>query len=390
MAGLPPRAIELLRLAHARPGLTRADAGRELGIGSGMTSTLVAQLKDDALLAEAPVDQTGVRGRPTMALVPHPDGPLVGVAIVSHRGWCVQAVELGGRVVAQTVGGVLSAPDGAAVVRQVRQAIKELDEQMPGRMRAAGVAVPGPVRDNRWVKATLLDWGDQDVQSLWEADDTDDEKVVPLLVVGNDATLAAVGEARRGSARGARTHLHLFLDIGMGGGVTHQGVAVEGAQGAAGEFGHLPFGDPAQECPCGAYGCWGKTLDGDDLARRLGDPLPDDPVAYSAMVLDRADAGNLEALAAVRAQATSLGRGAAGLVNALDPALVTLSGLAARLLVVEPGAVHEAYRRGLMSFRRVSPPPLVVGPLGDDAPLVGASEEVWGRLWSRIRENPRG
>lgn len=387
MTGLPPRAIELMRLVHDRPGLTRTDAARALGIGSGMMTTLVGRLKSDALLSEAPVDQTGVRGRPTTALVPHPHGPLVAVALVSHRGWRVQLVELGGHVVAQTSGGALGAPDGAEVLSQVRRAVDELSGRAPGRVRAAGVAMPGPVRDNRWVTAPLLDWGEQDIQTLWKADRRRDEDAVDLLIVGNDATLAAVGEARRGGARQARTHLHLLLTIGMGGGVTHQGIAVEGALGAAGEFGHLPFGDPAQECPCGAYGCWGKTLDGDDLARRLGEDLPDDPSTYSSLVLDRAMAGDLGARAGVKVQAASLGRGAAGLVNALDPALVTLGGLAARLLAADPETVHEAYLRGLMSFRRVSPPVLVVAPLGDDAPLVGAAEEVWDRLWPRMRES---
>jgi predicted NBD/HSP70 family sugar kinase len=189
-----------------------------------------------------------------------------------------------------------------------------------------------------------------------------------------------VGEARRGAARGAHTHLHLVLEIGMGGAVTSHGTALEGSRGAAGEFGHLPFGDPGLDCPCGATGCWGKTLDGSALARALGRPDPEDAAAYSGSVLDLAEGGDAGALAAVAVQAASLGRGTAGLVNALDPALVTLGGLAARLLMVAPAVTHDAYRRGLMSHRRERPPELVPGALGDDAPLVGAAEQVWDRL----------
>lgn len=380
MIDLPSRAIELLRLVHGAPGLTRAQAGRELGVGTGLTTTLVARLKREAYVDEVALDRAGARGRPTSALVAHPQGPVVGVAIVSAQGWRAQAVELGGRVVAHSSGGTFSQQDGAQVVRSAHEAIAELDQQMPGRMLGAGLAVPGPVRENRRVKATLLDWGDQDVQALWSQDQSADG--VPLLVVGNDATLAAVGEARRGAARSTRAHLHLVLDIGVGGGVTHEGIALMGAHGAAGEFGHLPFGDPDQSCPCGAYGCWGKTLDGDDLARQLDEPTPDDALAYSSLVLDRAAAAEPAAVKAVSAQARSLGRGIAGLVNALDPALVTLGGLAARLLVVDAEAVGDAYRRGLMSYRRTSAPALLASPLGQDAPLVGASEAVWDRLWA--------
>ncbi|NNH05676.1 ROK family transcriptional regulator [Cellulomonas fimi] len=376
---MPPRAVELLRAVHERPGLTRAEAAKTLDLGTGALTTLVNRLQDARMVAQAAAAPTGSRGRPTTALVPHPDGPLVGVGLVTHRSWVVRVVEVGGAVVAETTGGILGATDGDAVVRDLRRAVDDLDARLDGRVRAAGIAVPGPVRDNRWVKATLLDWSDQDVPALWGAVDRPTD--VPLVVVGNDATLAAVGEARRGAARGSHTHLHLHLGIGMGGAVTAGGEALDGDHGAAGEFGHMPFGDPERACPCGAHGCWGRTMDGEDLARALGDPTPADPLAYSERVLDRAAAGDVAAAAAVQAQARSLGRGAAGLVNALDPTLVTLGGLAPRLLAVAPDAVRAAYRSGLMSYRRADPPPLRTAGLGDAAPLVGAAELVWDRLW---------
>jgi predicted NBD/HSP70 family sugar kinase len=379
MSGLPPRAAELLRLVHARPGLPRTDASRALGVGTGTTTSLVARLVAARLVAELAAARTGARGRPTTLLGPHPQGPLVAVGLVSHRGWRARLVEIGGTVVDERSGGSLGERDGAPVVAAVRRAVDEMAERVAGRVLAAGLAVPGPVRDDRWVDAALLGWSEQDVPVLWP-DTAGPGARVPLRVLGNDATLAAVGEARRGAARSAHTHLHLVLEIGMGGAVTSHGTALEGFRGAAGEFGHLPFGDPGLVCPCGATGCWGKTLDGSALARALGRPDPEDAAAYSSSVLDLAEGGDTGALAAVAVQAASLGRGTAGLVNALDPALVTLGGLATRLLMVAPAVTHDAYRRGLMSHRRQRPPELVPGALGDDAPLVGAAERVWDRL----------
>ncbi len=63
------------------------------------------------------------------------------------------------------------------------------------------------------------------------------------LVVGNDATMAAVAEARARPAVGAL--LHLVLEVGIGGALVLDGRPLQGARGLAGEFGHLPFGDPA-------------------------------------------------------------------------------------------------------------------------------------------------
>jgi predicted NBD/HSP70 family sugar kinase len=198
-------------------------------------------------------------------------------------------------------------------------------------------------------------------------------------VADNDATLAAVAEQRRGAAAGARSSLHLLVDAGLGGALVDGGRLVGGAHGTAGEFGHLPLGDPAVGCPCGAHGCWGTAVDGGALARLLGEPHPGHPAGYARQVVARAAAGDGAARAAVGTTAAALGRGIAGLVNALDPEVVTLGGGAADLLAAAPDDLAGACRNGLMRIRRLDPPPVVPAGLGDAGPLVGAAELVWDR-----------
>jgi predicted NBD/HSP70 family sugar kinase len=72
--------------------------------------------------------------------------------------------------------------------------------------------------------------------------------------------------------------------------------------------------------------------------------------------------------------ASALGAGAAALVNALDPELVTLGGLAQDLLEIDGDRVQKAYRDGLMSTMASHPPALAPSAVGDRAPLVGAGE----------------
>jgi predicted NBD/HSP70 family sugar kinase len=91
--------------------------------------------------------------------------------------------------------------------------------------------------------------------------------------------------------------------------------------------------------------------------------------------------------------AESLGRGIAGLVNALDPEVVTLGGLAAPLRVAAPGTFADAFADGLMTFRRAAPPPLRAAALGDDAALHGAAATALDAVlteeslstWARLR-----
>jgi predicted NBD/HSP70 family sugar kinase len=191
------------------------------------------------------------------------------------------------------------------------------------------------------------------------------------LLLGNDATLAGLAEVRTGAARSAPTALHLIVAQGIGGTLVVDGEPVTGAHGAAGEYGHVPFGDRTLLCPCGARGCWDLTVDGRALARHLGDAPPDDPVGYVHDIVGRPKR-NAATRRAFEAVAASLGRGIGGLVNLHDPDVVTLGGVAAPLRAAAPDVFEAAYRDGLMAFRKTSPPPVRDGVHGEDGPLHGA------------------
>ncbi|MEU8815945.1 ROK family protein [Actinoplanes sp. NPDC048796] len=386
------RSNQLLGVVHAHPGVTRADAARLLGIGTGATTELVARLSQAHLLAEVPARPSGSRGRPTTVLVPHSEGPLVLAAEITHEGWRLQVTELGGAVLTTIAAGHAPAdrpPAWPEVVAAVHAAIGRLREQYPGRLRALGVSVPGTVSRSLRLDATNVGWHDVDLTSLWPS--AADAGPTPVFVAGNDASLAAAAESARGAATGARVALHLLIAGGLGGAVVDQGRLLNGASGFAGEFGHMPFGDPAIPCPCGAHGCWGTAVDGTALARHLGHRPPRDPVTYARRVIATAadpDAraggdGGAERVA-VRAVAATLGRGIAGLVNALDADLVTLGGVGAQLLAAAEREIQTSYRAGLMEIRRSSPPPIVAAALGADGPIAGAAEEAWSSLIPRL------
>ena len=143
------------------------------------------------------------------------------------------------------------------------------------------MAAPGTVVGSTLVHAPNLGWHDVDLSALWPRYGSGQGR----FVAGNDATFAAVAEARRGAAAGAGAALHLYMDAGVGGVMLDTGRAVLGAHGMAGEFGHMPFGDPGRRCACGAMGCWNTSLNGYAVARLLADPPPPDEVGYLRGVL---------------------------------------------------------------------------------------------------------
>jgi predicted NBD/HSP70 family sugar kinase len=359
-------AVQLIGVVRSEPGITRAAAAQRLGIGSGGATELVGRMRQVRLLDETPAPAQG-RGRPTTVLGPHADGPLVLAADLRAADWRLALAGIDGspQVVAQAA---YAGEELDPVLTQVANAIGAIYRRKSKRLRAIAVSVAGTISGAKLVQFTSRGWNDVDLSVLISK--IPDRAGIPLLL-GNDATLAGLAEARTGAARSAATALYLIVAQGIGGTLVVNGEPLTGANGAAGEYGHIPFGDPTLVCPCGARGCWDLTVDGRALARHRGDRPPPDPVGYVHDLVGRPkrDAVTRRAFEAV---AASLGRGTGGLVNLHDPEVVTLGGVAAVLRAAAFDVFDDAYRDGLMAFRKSSPPPVRDAEHGEDGPLHGA------------------
>jgi predicted NBD/HSP70 family sugar kinase len=372
----PSRAADVLRAVHARPGISRSDMAAAVGLSSGTASDLVARLVAGRQLSEGEPAATGARGRPTRTLWPHPHGPLVAVAAIAHEDWVVEAVALGGEVVAEL--GARHDRDAERVLPAITAALAEVCSAHPDRVRSFAISVPGTVSGTRLIQAANLGWTNLELGVIRPPQSFS----LPLTAC-NDATYSAIGELARGAAAGSASSLHLFMDSGVGGALIDGGRVTTGAHGMAGEFGHMPFGSRRSLCRCGARGCWNTELDGAALARALGRDAPVDEVSFSRAVLADAQAGDRQARGAAGRAAAALGRGTAGLVNATDVELVVFGGVAAELLRAAPEQLRRAYREGLMQTIADRPPQLVVGALGDRGPRVGAMEAAFRPVLDR-------
>ncbi|RSM60330.1 XylR family transcriptional regulator [Actinoplanes sp. ATCC 53533] len=355
-------ASQVLAWLRLHPGATRAALAHDLQLTSGLATELTGRMRALSLLAETPAPPRG-RGRPTTVLGAHPAGPVVLAVDVRVADWRHAVAGLDGRLLDITA--ARHAGDPTAVLSAVRRTVDEVRERYGTRLRAVAAAVAGSIHDGRLAQSATLGWRDVELAGLTAG------TPVPLLP-GNDATLAGLAEARTGAAVGARAALHLMVEVGIGGAFTVDGRPWTGAHGAAGEFGHQPYGDRSLTCPCGARGCWDLEIDGRALARHLGVTAPGDPRGYARQILDRAahDADARRALAIV---AGALGGGIGALVNVHDPDTVTLGGLAAPLRAAAPDSFAAAYAGGLMAFHRGQPPPVVDAVHGDDGALHGAA-----------------
>ena len=146
----------------------------------------------------------------------------------------------------------------------------------------------------------------------------------------NDANCLALSEAKDGAAAGARVTFAIIIGTGCGGGVVVDGKLISGANGIAGEWGHIPLpwarDDelPPPQCWCGLNGCLEKWISGtgfrDDYERRAGKRLKGDEIIALAR------GGDVTAEAALDDYVDRLGRGMAVIANILDPDCFVLGG----------------------------------------------------------------
>ncbi|MFF1821289.1 ROK family protein [Kribbella sp. NPDC058245] len=354
-------AAEILTRVSRHPGITRAAVAQELRLSTSSATEVTARLREAHLLSEAPAPSRG-RGRPTTLLQAHPSGPLALALDLRQSNWRTAVVGLDGSFLSQDDHRHRTRR-ASTVLGNLHRAVQEAQHQYGDRLRAVGLAVPGTLRGSLLLQSSAPEWAALDLETITAGTD------LPL-VAGNDATLSGLAEARGGAAVGAGTALHLIIEAGIGGTLLIDGAPALGASGAAGEFGHTPYGDRSRACLCGAHGCWNLEVDGRALAYHLQEPDPDDPHAYTLQVLARTDAAAVQAVEKVVA---AIGAGLAGLVNAHDPDVITIGGLAVPLRAAAEDVFHQAYLASLMHFHRADPPPVVPAAHQSDGPLRGAA-----------------
>ncbi|QZY28004.1 ROK family protein [Nocardioides coralli] len=249
----------------------------------------------------------------------------------------------------------------------------------PEPVEAVGLAAAGFVSGGRVRFAPHLPWRDDDVAGRLA------RRLGVPVALDNDANCAAIAEATYGAGRDTPSFVLLTLGTGIGGAVVVDGRVWRGAQGMAGEFGHMRVVPDGIGCECGRRGCWEQYSSGNALIReartRLGveptvlqELCDGDPTRLTGpMVTTAAQEGDLVARAAFSSVGHWLGVGLANVVAALDPALVVVGGGLAesgdRLL--DPA--REALARSLVAVDHRIVPPLRPAALGAAAGMVGAA-----------------
>ncbi|MCR4406376.1 MAG: ROK family protein [Anaerolineae bacterium] len=274
-----------------------------------------------------------------------------------------------------------SASNAQSDLEIMMELARDLLDTVKSPLAAVGVSFGGPVDAARGLVRLshhVPGWEEMPLQQWLE------KRLGVPAAVDNDANAAALGEHRFGAGQGCNSLMYITVSTGVGGGLILNGRLWRGAEGMAGEIGHMAVDPDGPLCLCGKRGCVERLASGPYIAQRAREWLQAQPERGSLL---RALAGNdLETISAqlvaqaaaqgddlaweaLEVAARGLGMGIGNSANLLNPERFVLG-----------GGVTKAGERWWDVVRRVARATalpqvhfeIVPAALGDDAPLWGA------------------
>ena len=267
------------------------------------------------------------------------------------------------------------------IARCVRDVVDECDLSMK-QVRGVGVGAPGAVdtQEGKVIFAPNLGWKDLPLKKELEK-----ELEVPVFIE-NDCKLHTLGVHEVEFKGKPRHMIGIFLGTGIGAGLILDGKPYLGANGTAGEVGHMVIDINGPECSCGNRGCFEalasrraifRTIQsavkkGQEtlLTEMLGKDLEDLRSGDLRKAIRRGDKF-VEHVVDEAAEYTGIAVGS--LINLFNPELVVLGGGIIEQLENEMIPIIEktAKKRALAGTAKGIQ--IVATRLGDDAGITGGA-----------------
>ncbi|MCZ7481313.1 MULTISPECIES: ROK family transcriptional regulator [Rhizobium/Agrobacterium group] len=350
--------------ARSRSALTELS-----GLSRATVHQKLASLIDAGLIRETE-ETLPSGGRPTRALDLNRDFAVVLSADIGEQHIRVAVTDLQPRILTEIseTFDILRGP--AVVLNWIEEQFEALLSKIgktTANVLGIGIGLPAPVdyANGRVVgPSVMVGWDNFEIRQHLE------ERFGVPVYAENDVNLLALSDHRQ---RRTNVSEMVFVKVGtgIGSGIITEGRLYRGAQGAAGDIGHIQFArEPAPLCRCGKIGCVEARAAGWAIAREL---RKEGIEAHTARDVTRlVELGQPLAIHLVRESGRILGEVMTSLVSILNPQMIVIGGTLAiandHLLA---GIRELVYKRSLpLATRELE---LVISPLDPDAGIMGAA-----------------
>ncbi|MGO4384628.1 ROK family protein [Specibacter sp. RAF43] len=312
--------FQLLRNGQAR---TRAELADITGLARSTVAARIDSLTALGLIGPAG-EAVSSGGRPPSRFAFQPASRVILAVDVGATHALIGVTDLNGRVLCELRESIDIAAGPNAVLDDVLNHAEQLLQQCGRHERelaGIGIGLPGPVEHSTGKPASppiMPGWDGFDVPAYVQ------QRFSTEVLVDNDVNIMALGE-RATYWPDAENLLFIKVATGIGAGIISGGLLQRGADGTAGDIGHIrvPRGGEVL-CRCGNYGCLEAMASGPAVAAALA--AGGVPARTGEDVLELARRGNLAAIAAMRQAGRDVGDVLAACVNLLNPSVIVIGG----------------------------------------------------------------
>ncbi len=373
--------IALLQAIFWSGSHSRSSLSERLGYSKSKCNSLVSGLLDMGVLQENGLrTSTGGRRPESIQLSPQL-GVLIGVDLGATR-LDVAVMQPDLTVLARHTepADVLAGP--AVVLARLRTVMRQLLNQagaQASKVIAIGMGVPGPVdfESAQLVNPPLMpDWDGFSIRDYLHK-----EFGAPVFV-DNDVNLMALGELWLLQGK-LKNFLVIKVGTGIGCGIVCHGQVYRGANGSAGDVGHICVDTSGPRCHCGNAGCVEAMAAAPAIVRQARLAAESGESAFLAASLASKGQINLEDVAQasrngdtavnqiIQDAGSLIGQMLASVVNFFNPSHVFIGGGLTRIGPLLLAAVRQSvYQRSLaLSTRHLE---IQYTPLAERAGVVGA------------------
>ncbi|WP_354217683.1 MULTISPECIES: ROK family protein [unclassified Arthrobacter] len=302
---------------------TRAELTAQTGLSRSTIGARIDTLSELGLVKPVSyASSTG--GRPSSQIAFNAGAGIVAAADLGATHAAIAITDLAGNRIAETHTRleIADRPDDVltSLAENITALLKQIDRDSR-ELIAIGIGLPGPVEHGtgKPSKPPLMPgWDGFDVPEAMRK-----KFQVPVLV-DNDVNIMALGER---SAQWPDTDHMIFVKVatGIGAGIISSGQLQRGADGTAGDIGHIPISRGALvPCSCGNMGCLEALASGPAVAAGLRKNGADVRTVADVIALVRA--GDLPAIQAVRQAGRDIGEVLNMCVSIINPSVITIGG----------------------------------------------------------------
>jgi len=329
--------LRIVNMVRTGGATTRPEIGRITGLGRGVVTQRVDQAYEMGYLADGDYGPSSGGRAPRHVRFRSDRGRLI-VCALGALHIRVGLADLEGGIVDQTHSPWDISRGPKDTLEMAMTLIDELIARTPGApIWAITVGVPGPVdfETGRPVAPPIMPgWNGFDIRAAFE------ERYDAPAWVDNDVNLLAFGELARRAGEDANL-IYVKIGSGIGAGLLSQGHVHRGANGAAGDIGHVRVRESDALCRCGKTGCLEAVASGWALVKQAeaaiaegaGGQLAAQHSSGEAItpedITRAAEAGDALSTTLLQQSARIVGESIAALVNMFNPSVIVIGGVVA-------------------------------------------------------------